>query len=717
MRLLTFDELVEEFGLQQAIEVLFRKNRPYPESIIDREYVTEETKEGKQEFYDPIEAIAGSDDWNKGLMGNIRDKLDRWWNDYWEVQYDELREDIEDWIDSTFEEYLNTESLNYNRELAEKEKKNIWEKLRNAVLRDQSYIYYSFPEEFDETEYDYEEGYTIEIPDFIFESMRPIKTYLDCVELNVTEFYNLLINYSVDDLRQDWEDIIPNVKGCTITDGEMKFREGEIQDIGITQEELEQLRKDRQEFQRLAEMRLDQLDELEKERDECLNKLNSLQQQAESPELVEQIKREKEKEKQYYEAEIDKLQRQVEKMEREIGEILDQELEKERIIEIAKSKEYYQEKLDEFKEKIEELGEEVYKYNMENRELQDTIDKRLKELRECKKERDKIQKELEECEDMSEENYNELKDLISKLNKKIEGLEDRIEQQPIKKKEEKTKKETVIERYERAKEKKGRMEELQMRDAIKLLEGRMTGTEYTMKWGEKPPSYEEMEQEIPMEMFLESRLVVELGENIMEKMSKTEQAELIDELGSWREAARRVGKDEWRQFSDEQKRQIIEARMAEEVSKAEEKGEKLPTEFKQFKKQEKWSEAETAQLKEHLHDTLGAVLPTRRDPQESYEDILEYHPLKEWYVADVIEGELFERRMEVLDKEIDKTVGEITRKIMREKAEDLYDLYRDKMAEIKKAEGERKKELINMLVGDLNAKNRQLRKLRWYGHT
>lgn len=217
MRLLTFDEIVGEFGLENALKHYFNLKKPDLDWEAKRLY-SDETEKGIREVPD-----ANYD--SRDLLLEIEWTLDAWFEDYISDEKGKLKEAIQEWIDLIFDKYTHPLSVDYDKELAEQEKKKIWVKLRKAILNDNREIYFSFPESFDHTEYGYAEDYRIIIPDEIFESLRPITNWAKCIKLNIKTVKELLDNYDYNDLEQDWSTIIPKIFSCDIIDGEAIQRE------------------------------------------------------------------------------------------------------------------------------------------------------------------------------------------------------------------------------------------------------------------------------------------------------------------------------------------------------------------------------------------------------------------------------------------------------------------------------------------------------------
>lgn len=219
MRLLTFDEIVEEFGLEHALKHYLNYKKPDLDWEAKKLY-SDETKTG-------IRKIADENEKSRNLLYEIDIILDKWFEDYISNEKEKLKENIQDWIDLVFDKYTQPLSVDYNKELAEQEKRKIWKNLRKAVLNDNKYIFYSFPERFDHTEYGYNDDYRIVIPDKIFDDLKPITNWAKCIKLNIETMKELLDKYNYNDLEQDWSQIIPNVFSCEIIDGKATKREFE----------------------------------------------------------------------------------------------------------------------------------------------------------------------------------------------------------------------------------------------------------------------------------------------------------------------------------------------------------------------------------------------------------------------------------------------------------------------------------------------------------
>ena len=211
MRLLTFDEIVGEFGLDNALKHYLNYDKPDLD-IQAKKLYSDETKAG-------ITEVADLNYDSRTLLEEMDIILDTWFEDYISDEKGKLKEDIQKWIDLVFDKYIHPDSKDYDKELAEQEKKKIWKKLRKAVLNDERYVWHSFPEKFDHTEYGYAKDYRIVIPDEIFEDLEPLTNWVKCINLNIKTMKKLLDEYDYTDLEQNWKDIIPRVFSCNIIDG------------------------------------------------------------------------------------------------------------------------------------------------------------------------------------------------------------------------------------------------------------------------------------------------------------------------------------------------------------------------------------------------------------------------------------------------------------------------------------------------------------------
>jgi hypothetical protein len=274
--------------------------------------------------------------------------------------------------------------------------------------------------------------------------------------------------------------------------------------------------------------------------------------------------------------------------------------------------------------------------------------------------------------------------------------------------------ESAVERYMRMKEEEEELKETQIRDAIAILENRMTGTEYQMKWGELPPSWDDLKTEVPLEIFYETRLIRELGRETLNKLDPQDQVDIINTLGSQKEAIIQLGKGAWKELSDEERDEVIEAKMAQEFEEREEE-EYGEMGFEQIKQAKEWEEEEAEMLREHLHNIYGDILPFKESTEDEYKDVIYNRPFKDWYKPDISDSELFEARINAYRDAIENTVGQIVRDNLREKVREIQDIYQEEIQDIRRIDDPDEKRIeLDSLADELNAINREMRRIRRY---
>lgn len=674
MRLLTFDELVEEFGMNTALTYYFNYRKPAKETVSGR-FISDETNEG-------MELISDINYNSRELLSEIDYTIDGWFRQYLEDERSDLESEISKWLDSITNKYLNPSSDEYDEAAATIQKDKIWRDLRNAVLNDETYIFYQFPETFDQTEYEYDEDFKLIIPPDIFESIKPIAEWSECIKLNIKELKKLLNNYDSDDLSQDWKEIIPDVHSCRINPetGKMEVYEQErdqncdeykhkIRELNDTIADLEgdiiDLKKQRKQYQERGETEAvsdcdEKLKEKRKELIECERRYSQL---SESYRQLNTKYRERTNEVDKKQLAIEEQQMWLDLKEKEIEDL------KKSYNDCITEKEKLEKIKQEIKEEIIEKEEEVSPEEMKKLDkLEDLIKKQSEAIGML---HDKITKL--EVSDTKEKAVDTATQTVSK--KEAKEILNRIEKGTITDDELKQRfSKDIVDSYLAYKDKLTAQKEEKMDDWINIFNEGMTGTEYFAKWNEKPPSWNDMRQDIPMERWSESRII------------------------------KRMGEDQWEILSDAEKDVLIN------------KGLKTFPELQKIKEQKKTLEKT---MMRGLRGVLGQDLPFEWEEEgtgtkEDYFEAIERQPFKFWYGVDVEDPNIFKKRIEYYTNQIVND-PDIIKKLEAEKIDRMLDVYAELREDAQKLSGEARYDKITELTNELNRLNNDVKKLHYYG--